>query len=390
MGSLILKCYKLNVFQNIFMVIQLSVLLLLFNSTVSELVYDGKISNYIKEYDNTTVLLSGAVENNISLSDSEGFNSLINELKNPKGVNDVGYSIEESSIIENDENTIIKTLYFNPVMCEIKYPLLAGKWFQEQDTDMQIIIGGELNHKYNVGDRITISRIYYSDRIKMQNYEAIIIGKLKNPAFVMNLNYSSTRPVLQNLFESEQNIILTNDYRIVDESNLYFPLGSLLLSTNGKISEETIKNLEQYGRYFSLDSIQANSIKILRQIIKKSLPPIIILFISIMFGFIGFTVLYTYKFMKNLSIFYLCGIDKIGLTKIIAFQTALSCLFSITFMAIIKEIPLFSEIFFRRSFWGMWNYVLTIGLSAVVVFITLVASKILLRKTPLEVLRRYE
>ena len=94
MGSLILKCYKLNVFQNIFMVIQLSVLLLLFNSTVSELVYDGKISNYIKEYDNTTVLLSGAVENNISLSDSEGFNSLINELKNLKGVNDVGYSIE--------------------------------------------------------------------------------------------------------------------------------------------------------------------------------------------------------------------------------------------------------------------------------------------------------
>lgn len=390
MRSLIFKSYKLNLFQNFFMIIQLTILLVLFNSAVSGLVYDGKISNYINNYDNTTVLLSGAIENNISASDSKSFKSLVNELKTLDGINDVGYSIEESTMIKNSENTIIKTLYFNPAMCEIKYPLSSGKWFEKQCSDMQIIIGGELNHKYNVGERITLSRIYYGNGMQTQEFEAVIIGKLKNPAFVMDLNYNSNRPVLQNLFESEQNIILTNDYRIVDESNLYFPLGSLLLDIDESISDETIKSIEQYGQYHSLDSVQENSIEILEQTIRKSFPPVIILFISIMFGFIGFTYLYTYKFMKNLSIFYLCGTNKTRLTGIVASQTIISCLVSIILMIIVKVVPSFSELFFKRALWGMWNYILTFGITAAVVLIALISSKILLRKNPLEVLRRYE
>lgn len=390
MHNLIFKSYRLNLFQNIFMIVQLTILLILFNSTVSGFIYDGKIANYITDYKKTTILLSGAVENNLSASDSDQFLSLVDNLKSINGVKDVGYTIEESSFVNGNENTIIKTIYLNKYMCSIEYPLSSGEWFSEENKDMQIIIGGELNHQYDIGDRIKLSRIYYGNGVQTENFDAVIIGKLKNPAFVMNLNYSSNRPILQNLFESEPNIILTDNDGIIDQSNLYFPLGSLVLDTEKNISSDSIQELEQYGQYHSLDSIQTDSISIMNETIKQSLPPLIILLISILFGFIGFTYLYTYKFMKNLSVLYLCGANKGILKYLVVSQSTLSCLIAMIIFIPIQAIPATQEIFFRRALWGPWNCIITVGIVISVFIITLISSQIMLRKTPVETLRRYE
>lgn len=390
MCNLIVKSYRMNLFQNIFMIIQLVILLILFNSVVSGLIYDGKISNYIDDYKETTVFLSGAVENNVPASDSEQFLYLVENLKTINGVKDVGYTIEESSFVNDNENAIIKTIYLNKYMSTIEYPLSSGKWFSKESADMQIIIGGELNHKYDIGDHINLSRIYYGDGMQTKDFDAVIVGKLKNPALVMDLNYSSNRPILQNLFESEPNIILTNNDCIIDQSNLYFPLGSLILETEKDITAASIKELEQYGQYHSLDSIQANSILIMNETIKQSLPPLIILFISILFGFIGFTYLYTYKFMKNLSVLYICGANIGLLNRLVISQSAISCLISTVVFVFVQAIPIFKEIFFRRALWGAWNCIITVGVVVLVFIITLICSKIMLRKTPVEILRRYE
>lgn len=85
-------------------------MILLFNSAISGFIYDRKISNYIERYDSTTIFYSETVENNISANDSEQFIKFISDLKSIDGVQDVGYTIEESSIIKNNDNAIIKTV----------------------------------------------------------------------------------------------------------------------------------------------------------------------------------------------------------------------------------------------------------------------------------------
>ena len=56
-----LKNFWLNRFQNIFMILQIIVILLLLNSMISNVMYNGRLNNYIRNKEQNFYLLSGAV-----------------------------------------------------------------------------------------------------------------------------------------------------------------------------------------------------------------------------------------------------------------------------------------------------------------------------------------
>ena len=119
--------FKLNLWSNIFFIIQCTLVFLLANSTVSSILYGGYVGRYYTNLDkDRTLFLSAAVKNNVQFGDPEGFYRLAEDICAIGGVSGVGYQMEESFLAGTNEDVIVRGLILGGDMAEIQYPLGQG------------------------------------------------------------------------------------------------------------------------------------------------------------------------------------------------------------------------------------------------------------------------
>ena len=391
-GQFFLKNFWNNKFQNIFMILQLSIVILLLNSLISNVAYSEKVNNYISNKKDTFCLLSGAIANTVGNNNDDGFTGLVEMLSNINGVKGVGYQIEESVIVDKVPDQIVSTYFLNSTMSELKYPLSAGSWFkQTNDNEIEIIIGGELTRKYNVGDHVDMKRATYkTGTLSYDTINAKIVGKLRNPALIINLNFSSNKPTFTNLFDPYDNVVLSNNTKILDPHTTYYPLQSVIIQTDNDSKSETKDALSQYGQVFSFQDIEKISIDLFHDKIQEILLPFIVLLTTIIFGLIGSTFLFVYKYMKDLSIYNICGMSRGRLCLLVFSQSLIDTVLAVFVSIFISIFPLINEILFQRTSIGFYNIGGSLILIAILLAITLLYSWKLTNKTSVGLLRRYE
>lgn len=380
----------MNKFQNIFMIVQLSIIILLLNSLISNIAYSQNVNNYISNKKNTYCLLSGAVVNTVGQNNENGFTGLIETLNKVNGVKGVGYQIEESIIMDKVPDQIVSTFFLNNTMSELKYPLSSGSWFNQSNSDdIEIIVGGELTGKYKVGDNVDVKRATYkTGTLSYDTFKAKVVGKLRNPALIINLNFSSNKPTFTNLFDPYDNVVITNDTKILDPHTTYYPLQSVIVQIDN--TNETKDTLSQYGQVFSFQDIEKISVELFHDKIQEILLPFVVLLTTIIFGLIGTTFLFVYKYMKNLSVYNICGMSRGGLCCLIFSQSLFDIILAAIISWFLSSLPFVNELLFQRTSVGFYNVVGSLALFALLLGITFIYSKNLTNKSSVGLLRRYE
>jgi hypothetical protein len=202
--EIIRKIYLRSIKINILIILLFTAMIVAVNIEFTNLVraysYETQITDFPKDY--YYLSISDSILNNIK-SNQE----LINNVLNTGEVETVGnYELQDGQL----DNNTCKIYELNSVMQKIKYQLSDGSWFTDEN-DCQLILGGNIAQKYNIGDWVNVS-----DE-NGQNYKGRVIGKLKNPAYLMHLNYAQYEQAgalsyEQILYSYYDDICLTNQY----------------------------------------------------------------------------------------------------------------------------------------------------------------------------------
>jgi hypothetical protein len=385
--------FRYNLSLNILYVTQCIFIFLLINSTISSLIYDAYIDKYVIIDKDTTLFLSNVVANNVKHGNIEEFYNLIDSIKNVEGVKDVGYQINEYIIGGSNNHLIINSFYINDGMSKIQYPLKQGRWFNKIDSNVtEVIIGGDISNLYNINDEVTLSKITtINETIQYMPIRVKIIGKLEEPIFFMDLNFSSNQPDYTNLFSPYANLILTNDSSIISNSNINYPMLSLIVNTDRTSDISNVKKLlSNFGQSFDFNEInEFNKDRIEFNLINK-LPTSLIMLIGILSGITGITFLTIHKNMKTLSTYYIYGLSRTGCIYLnIALNITIIC-FSFIFAILLYFIPGINKYLFNRSLLGSFNIIFSIGFIISVILITLFINLKFIKNSPFLTLRRFE
>lgn len=229
---------------------------------------------------------------------------------------EIAYAAEVSCQINGYQNRIttdnyISNLNMNPLLWKgIQYPLVEGRWFQEQDAidDMlQVVIGGGLSEKYKVGDSFIL---VYDNGIKRN---AIIIGDLGTDFDILDNAYmyaaaGETIDAYVVQHGADEDILLSNDARWFEElqDEAAYPSSSALL----KIKPGTDLALyEKYGVLSSFDKIMKNTRERYDGYVINAINYNAVWILVILFGVMGVAYLSAQKRRYILGIYSLLGMS---------------------------------------------------------------------------------
>ena len=357
--------------------------------------YDGYVGKYAGFDGNTTLFLSGAVEKNVSPGDPTAFFKLVDDIRTVEGVDGVGYQMNEYFLTGENEDIIVDAFILSDDMVNIKYPLNQGRWFDNEtlsSQQTQVVLGGDIAKLYKVNETITLYKLEVIDEsMQYVPVEAKVIGKMREPAFAVNLHFSSNQPEYINLFEPYQNLILTNDQTLISSEDIRYPLMSLLVFTDGNTDIDKVKEgLMEFGQPFDFNEVDKFYREGIAYKLANKLPTTGIMILGILFGVIGITYLGIYQNMKTLSVYYLYGMSR----KESAFLNALliAAMLSISLLCsiLLYFIPSVQDYLFRRAMLGLYNLIFCLSFIAISIGISLLISYRFSKRSPILTLRRFE
>lgn len=388
--------FRLNLFSNLFFIVQCTLVLLLANSTLSNILYGGYVGRYYTDFDkDRTFFLSSAVSNHVEFGDSDGFYELVKEISSIKGVSGVGFQIEEAFLAGRNEDVMVPAFILSKDMAEIPYPLSEGQWFGDIDSSSgqtQVILGGEIADFYKTGEIITLHRRTATEEgMRYVPIEARVIGKMRAPIFALSLNFASTQPEYTNLFEPYQNLILTDDVSLICPDDIRFPLMSLLVFAEPDADVQAVKQeLRSYGQPFDFHEIDGFYSAGVAFRLANQLPTTGIMVLGILFGVIGITYLGIYQNMKSLSVYHLYGMSRKGCAYMNAVLNAAMLAVSLLFAVLLYFVPKVQDYLFRRAMFGTYNLIFSIAFLSIVIGISFLISYGFSKKSPVLTLRRFE
>lgn len=391
--KILLLQFRLNLVQNLFFIAECVLVFLVVNSGISTLLYSGYLERYADFDLDTVFFLSGAVSRNAAGSEPEQFEQMVEEIRSVTGVAGVGYYANESFLSGENEELLVSAFVLNSDMLRVKYPLSQGEWFGSQASpETQVILGGEIASLYEVGEIITLHKLETGQgRLQYIPVTARLIGKLREPAFAVDLNFSSSRPDYVNMFKPCENIVLTDDQTLISRNDIRYPAMSLLVFAEpGADLEQVRRELAAFGQPFDFREVDGYSREAAANRLARQLPAVGMLIAGVLFGVMGITYLGTYQNMKTLSVYYLYGMSRRGCALVnIILNTAMLGI-SLLFSVLLYYVPSVHDRLFRRALLGPQNLIFSLAFLAAAAGLSLAASCRFSRKSPVAALRRFE
>lgn len=385
--------FRQNIVLNSFFIVECVLVFLVVNSSISTLLYDGYLGKYAKFPPETTFFLSGAVTNYVEHGNEGEFLRLVEEIRALPGVSGVGYSMSESFLSGEHEDLIVNGFVLNNDILQVKYPLRSGRWFDGGTSgETQVILGGEIADLYKTGENITLRKLEVAGgTLQYIPVTAKVIGKMREPAFMVNLNFSSNRPDYINLFEPYQNIILTDDLALVSAEDVRYPAMSLLVFAAPDADLSNIRQeLAAFGQPFDFVEVDGFYQEGIASRLARQLPAVGAMVVGILFGVMGITYLGTYQNMKTLSIYYLYGMSRRECARQNVLLHAMMLFGSLGISLLLYFVPFVRDALFRRALIGTQNFIFSTAFVLVAAGLSFVVSLHFGRKSPVETLRRLE
>lgn len=388
--------FRLNIFSNLFFIVQCIMVFLFANSTISNIMYGGFVGRYYTNLDkDRTIFLSSAVSNNVQHGDPEGFYELVEDISAISGVSGVGYQMEEAFLAGRNEDVIVQALILSEDMAGIRYPLSQGRWFDGSGASggqTQVILGGEIARLYGTDEIITLYRLMRTDSgLQYVPVEARVIGKMRAPSFALDLNFASNQPEYVNMFVPYSSLILTDDQSLVCPDDVRFPMLSLLVFAKQDADVQAVKEeLRRYGQPFDFHEVDRFYNAAVSYRLANQLPTTGIMVLGILFGVIGITYLGIYQNMKSISVYHLCGMSRRGCAYMNAALNAAMLTISLFCAILLYFVPAVQDYLFRRAVFGAYNLIFSAAFIAVVMGISFLISYGFSKKSPVLTLRRFE
>lgn len=398
---LLVAQFRLNLRSNLFFIIQCTLVFLLVNSTISDILYGGFVGRYYTNLDkDRTFFLSSAVSNHVPFGDSDGFYRLVEEISAIDGVSGVGYQVEEAFLAGKNEDVIVQALILNGAMADIQYPLSQGRWFDGTGVSggqTQVILGGEIARLYETDESITLyqRRTVADGSRQYVPVEAKVIGKMRAPSFALSLNTASTQPVYDNLFVPYSSLILTDDLSLLytdgKDEILRYPSMSLMVFAKQDADVQAVKeSLRRYGKPFDFHEVDGFYNAAVAYRLANQLPTTGIMVLGLLFGVTGITYLGIYQNMKALSVYHLYGMSRKGCAYMNVVLNAAMLVISLSLAILLRFVPAVQDYLFRRAMFGTYNLVFSIAFISVVMGISFLISFGFSKKSPVLTLRRFE
>lgn len=393
---LLVAQFRLNIFSNIFFIIQCTLVFLLTNSTISSMLYGGFVGRYYTNLDkDRTLFLSSAVSNNVQFGDLESFYQLVEDISAIGGVSGVGYQMEESFLAGENEDVIVHAFILSKDMASVKYPLSQGRWFNgagAPDGQTQVILGGGIANLYEIGEIITLYQYTVADGVRQYvPMEASVIGKMRVPAFALTLNYASTQPEYINMFEPYSNLILTDDQSLLYLDDVRYPLLSLLIFADQDADMQAVKEeLEYYGQPFDFNEVDEFYNAAISFRLANQLPTTGIMVLGILFGVIGITYLGIYQNMKSISVYHLYGMSRKECAYMNVALNTTMLIISLFFAILLYFVPTVQDYLFRRAMFGAYNLIFSFIFISAVIGISFLISYGFSKRSPVLMIRRFE
>lgn len=370
----VLKNYFLGIKLNLFLILQCCFMLIIINANVSDSFYLGSSAYYLRTVPDNMHFFSGSVKSNVELGNSDEFLEFVSELETYESVSGVGYQFESSAIIKGEERVSMPFIVLNSIMAKIQYPLSSGEWFSSnaEGTVEEIIIGGQISSRYSVGEKVTLLVPKLNDsQIEYEEFNAVIVGKLANPTWIIDLGVSSNKTTYVNMFTSYENIILTNSSTLRDRVNTFrCPLSSIMLELS---DSNDVGELSVHGQLVDFKNIEENSIAAFKNSIYEKIPSVSLIFMAIAAGIIGITCIYIERYKKIFKTYFLCGATKFSCMICCIINNIITCLIAILLSIFLCHIPKIQEFFFTRNIFGFPNVLASFIFAFLVIVLTIVA-----------------
>lgn len=311
MIRLAIKNYILHIPYSILLIIQLVVVIFIMNVTF--VIQDTEN----KALDNISVnedfyLLRGRKINY----------ETIEELENVVGKGNVGY-LGYRGGIEFDDNDDINSpaiYYLSPLMEKVTYQLSDGSWFTGAENE--VILGGEIGAKYKVGDIITLHAQEETNKVK-------VVGILKAPAKVLDFSGMDMEDGLYDMFREQKNVCLTTTKELVHGYGGGIQGSDCMVQIT---DESQLQILREKYYIKSMSVMYKISKEEARQYTNERLFEIGILLGIALFSVAIQIFLYLKKNRKELEIYHMLGMSRIGNYGILFFQYL--CNMLITFVVL--------------------------------------------------------
>ncbi len=388
--------FRLNFLSNSFFIIQCTLVFLLVNSTLSDILYGGFVGRYYTNLDkDRTIFLSSAVKNNVEHGDPEGFYELVEEISAIDGVSGVGYQMEEAFLAGRNEDVIVHAFVLSQDMAGIQYPLSQGRWFDGEGASggqTQVILGGEIARLYETDEIITLYQLARTDRgMQYVPVEARVIGKMRTPCFALCLNFASNQPEYVNMFRPYPSLILTDNQSLICPDDIRFPMLSLLVFAEQDADVQAVKDqLRRYGQPFDFHEVDGFYNAAVSFRLANQLPTTGIMVLGILFGVTGITYLGVYQNMKALSVYQLYGMSRRGCAYINVALNAAMMVISLLFAVLLYFVPAVQDYLFGRAMFGAYNLIFSLAFISIVIGISFLISFGFSKRNPVLTLRRFE
>lgn len=234
----------------------------------------------------------------------------IEEIEKVVGKGNVGY-LGHRGGIEFDDNDDLNSpaiYYLSPFMEKVTYQLSDGNWFTGAKNE--VILGGEIGAKYDVGDTITL-------HTQEETKEVKVVGILKAPARVLDFSGMDMEYGLYNMFFEQKNVCLTTTKELVNGYGGGIQGSDCMVRITDK---SQLKILQKKYYIKSVSAMYKISKEEARQYTSEQLFKIGIL-VGIAFSSVAIQIfLYLKKNKKELKIYHMLGISRMGNYGILFFQ----------------------------------------------------------------------
>lgn len=321
------KNLKQNFLMNILIILQMTVVFIIFVSMISTIVSRFSYYNPLKEYLNeqtSFICIPNGInpETGNMLNTTDELYDLVEEEDeivaqyNFIAYYDDGIEPEDG---EDDDFESQKFISYDDKFVEMFTPELeSGNWF-DLDRPVQDVIPvvvSQNNYGLKVGDVITfIDPLFYNE------VTAEIIGVLKDNTKIIDMSSSYSenvdyRYLYRNYkFESEEKTLFITMQRDVADTGLLTQLnGNVIIKYNDDTSEETIaENYSKLGQMTTLYStngsiIKEGSLDYIFSQIYNLMPIFICVFILTLVGAISTSALSAKRQLRNYAVYYICGL----------------------------------------------------------------------------------
>lgn len=202
-------------------------------------------------------------------------------------------------IADNPDERAYYLLYPKDFLCDIKFPITKGVWFDKynfDDNTIPVVIGSDLAAKYKIGGKYKFRGI---------DTEAKIIGVLDKNAMVLRCGAGGNGIDLNSVFRNGNDVIIA----CTDNMDYSVGSGATIIKVSEQYQHNVLDCISDIVYTFSFKELSDTAYENNRLITEMQFVVFALMMVVCITGVSSNNLLETIRCKKKYAIYFMCGMD---------------------------------------------------------------------------------